>query len=338
MRIPRFEYHAPKSLKGIITLLRSFGERATLIAGGTDLFVRMKQRLVTPEHLISIRGIKGLNTLSRHKTEGLFIGAGVTLATLVKDPIIRNTYPVLSYAASLVATTQIRNMATIGGNFLQNTRCMYYNRSFQWRRAVAPCFKRNGNICHAVEKSRKCFSVYQGDIAPVLIVLGGVVSIVSHDKAKEMKVEDLFTGDGVTPFNYNPPWILTGIRIPSSSERGFSAYRKYRLRDGMDFPLAGVAIAMEKEENLVKNLRICLTGVASSPLLIDTMDVIAKGKELTPESIREVAKRVYERAHPINNLEGEASRRRTMIRVMVEEMLRETIIGDRMERWKQERG
>jgi len=329
MHIPQCTYHAPKSLKTIFSLLKSFGTGASFLAGGTDLLVRMKQRLILPEHLIAIRGIKGIENIRYDRSKGLYVAAGVKLATLVTDPVVQENYPVLSYAASLVATTQIRNMATAGGNILQNTRCMYYNRSYQWGKAVSACFKRNGHLCHAVEKSRKCFAVYQGDLAPVLSVLGGVVTLASPETTKEVNVEELFTGDGAMPFQYTTPWLLTGIRIPPPSKNLFSAYKKYRLRNGMDFPLAGVAIALKLDGEIIKNFRMCLTGVASSPLLIQGSDTGIHDKNITLPLIREVADIAYRQAHPVNNLEGDASRRRTMIRLMVEDMLREAIPGYR---------
>ena len=167
MRIPRFYYHAPGSMEELSQLFKDLKEDAKLLAGGTDLLVRMKERLITPTHLISLSNIKGMDEYAYDDKNGLVLGAGVNLSSLSQHPIVLEKYPALAKAASMVATHQIRNMATIGGNIFQNTRCLYYNRSFLWGKAVIPCFKRGGNICHVVENSKRCFAVYQGDLAPV---------------------------------------------------------------------------------------------------------------------------------------------------------------------------
>jgi 4-hydroxybenzoyl-CoA reductase subunit beta len=253
--------------------------------------------------------------------KGLTIGAGTTLSVLASDSIVREQCPALATTGELVATKQIRNIATLGGNVFQNTRCQYYNRSPVWGKAVAPCFKRNGTLCHVVPKGKRCFAVYQGDMAPILIALNATAMIVSKNSGKELHVETLFSGDGKEPCKDRTGMLITHFTIPENSLRMHSAYRKYRLRNGIDFPLAGVAVAVENKNDSIGNLRICLTGAASSPVLIPGTGEMARGKPLSKELAREAGKMAQAAAHPLANLEDEPARRRFMIRIMTEDIL-----------------
>ena len=323
MKLPSFEYHAPGTLEECAELIETFGKEAQVAAGGTDLFVRMKIGLVAPSHIIALSTIKGIDLFSDEGEEGLVLGAGTRLSTLITSPLIRQRYPALSSAASLVATTQIRNRATLGGNILQETRCFYYNRSASWRKAVPACVKRGGKICHVVPHSTKCFAVYQGDLAPLLIALGSRAILFSKGNRIETGLEDLFRSDGKSPFVDRGPILLAGVRIPAPEEGGYGAYRKYRLREGIDFPLAGVAVALHRRGGKIEGIRICLTGVASSPVLVKKAGAVALGNKLTAELIAHLAGAALSAAHPVANLEGAPTRRRSMIRLMTEEILAE---------------
>lgn len=321
MNLPRFTYHSPDSLKKCIAILADQKNGTQVLAGGSDLLVRMKLRLETPGSLVSLADIPALQDIAYRPGKGLTMGAGITLSLLASDAIIQERCPALADAAVLVATNQIRTVATVGGNILQNTRCRYYNRSPVWGKAVAPCFKRNGAICHVVPKGKRCFAVYQGDLAPLLIALNTTVTIVSKKGTEEIPVESLYSGDGKVPFNNVAGTIATGFTIPEDSLNMRAAYRKYRLRGGIDFPLAGVAAALKPGNGLVEDLKLCLTGVASRPVTVPGAGEAAKGKPLSRELAREVGRLAYAAAHPLANLEGDPATRRSMIRVMTEDIL-----------------
>jgi 4-hydroxybenzoyl-CoA reductase subunit beta len=321
MNLPHFTYHAPATLEECTGLLANLGDKAQILAGGSDLLVRMKFRLTRPGHLVSLSKIAELKHIVYSPGKGLTIGAGTTLSVLASDSIVREQCPALATTGELVATKQIRNTATLGGNVFQNTRCQYYNRSPVWGKAVAPCFKRNGTLCHVVPKGKRCFAVYQGDMAPILIALNATAMIVSKNSGKEMHVETLFSGDGKEPCKDRTGMLITHFTIPENSLRMHSAYRKYRLRNGIDFPLAGVAVVVENKNDLIGNLRICLTGTASSPVLIPGTGEMARGKPLSKELAREAGKMAQAAAHPLANLEDEPARRRFMIRIMTEDIL-----------------
>jgi 4-hydroxybenzoyl-CoA reductase subunit beta len=321
MNLPRFSYHAPVSLRECTAILADLDNDAQVIAGGSDLLVRMKLRLAKPGNLVSLSRVAELKHIIYSPGRGLTIGAGATLSLLASDSIVGEKCPAIASAAELVATKQIRNAATLGGNVLQDTRCRYYNRSAVWGKAVAPCFKRGGALCHVVPKGKRCLAVYQGDLAPLLIALSATALIVTKDAAREIPVESLFSGDGKEPFNDMTGKIIMDFTIPESSLDGQAAYRKYRLRKGIDFPLAGVAVALKNNDGLTENLKACLTGVASSPVLVPRAGEMARGKPLSRELAGETGKLAYAAAHPPANLEGDPARRRFMIRIMTEDIL-----------------
>ncbi len=322
MQLPRITFHGPRSFPEALGLLRDLTGTPAIMGGGTDLLVRMKYRLTRPSHLISLRHIPGTDDM-REDEHSFFIGPAVTLGTLVRNRALPDGFGILRSAAALVATNQIRNMATLAGNLLQNTRCAYYNRSREWQKAVRPCFKRGGEQCHAVKRGKRCLAVYQGDMAPVLAVLEARALIASPGGTREIPVEGLFSGHGVEPLTIDPSEILTGVTIPKPGPGSFTGYRKYRIRDGMDYPLAGAALSVTFSGPLVESLRLCLTGVSPAPVMVTDAADAARGQALTPSLIEELADRALRSARPIGNLEGEAARRREMVRHAVTELLRE---------------
>jgi 4-hydroxybenzoyl-CoA reductase subunit beta len=323
MRLPRFHHHEPRSTDEALRLLEKHGEEALVMAGGTDLLVRMKLRLAAPVHLVSLSGIGSLAGMESHRGKGLSIGALTSVAVLSRSQALRKRCASLHGAACLVATEQIRHMGTLGGNLFQTTRCLYFNRTHEWRKALAPCFKRGGNVCHAVKGGKRCFSVYQGDLAPALIALECTAVLRSPGEEREVPVEDLFSGDGREPFRTSRETILTCVRIPRP-DGAFSAYRKFRLRDGIDFPLAGVAVSMRKDGRRIARLRVCLTGVASSPVLVGKAEELARGERLTPSLIQEIGRVAARAARPVENAEGTPALRKSMIEHMTGEILGET--------------
>jgi 4-hydroxybenzoyl-CoA reductase subunit beta len=325
MNLPRFTYHAPASLNECVAILDDLGNNAEILAGGSDLFVRMKLRLTAPGHLVSLCKIAELKNVTYRHRKGLTIGAGATLSLLASDSTVREKCPAIADAAELVATQQIRNSATLGGNVLQNTRCQYYNRSPVWSKATAECFKRGGKVCHVVPKGKKCFAVYQSDLAPLLIGLGATATVVSKTVTEEISVESMYSGDGKMPFNALSGRLITRFTIPEGSLDSKATYKKYRLRGGMDFPLAGVAVVLKQNNGSIQNLKICLTGVASSPVLVPCET--AKGMSLGRDLARETGKSAYAAAHPLANLEGDPAKRRSMIRIITEDILASPAMG-----------
>ena len=284
MRLPWFEYRAPKTLAEATRILASEGANAMLIAGGTDLLPNMKRRQMAPKVLVSLAGIAEL------KNNGSAYGSGLTLTQIVNS----KAPTALRQAAHQVATVHLRNMGTLGGNLCLDTRCNYYNQNYEWRKAIDFCLKKDGDICWVATASKRCVAASSTDCAPALIALGARLSLISTKSEREVSVEDFYNNDGIDYLKRQPDEILASVRIPHTSR---STYWKLRRRGAFDFPVLGVAAATDAEGNT----KIALGAVASRPFLVEKASEFLKGKKLTDEVIDEAAKLVASRAKPMDN-------------------------------------
>jgi 4-hydroxybenzoyl-CoA reductase subunit beta len=290
LRLPWFDYRAPRSVAEAAAILAGEGPQAMLVAGGTDLLPNMKRRHQTPKTLVSLRGVEELKKLN-----GSF-GAGLSLTQVIRHP---GTPTALRQAAAQVATPHLQNMGTLGGNLCLDTRCTYYNQSYEWRKAIDFCLKKDGDICWVATASKRCVAVSSTDTAPALIALGARVLLVSGKQTREVAVEDLYRNDGMEYLSRRPDEVLTKIDIP---ERGWkSTYWKLRRRGAFDFPVLGVAAAARIEGGVVQEARIALGAVASRPFLVEKAGEFLKGRKLDDEAIAEASKLVASRAKPMDN-------------------------------------
>jgi 4-hydroxybenzoyl-CoA reductase subunit beta len=283
MRLPWFDYRAPKTLAEAARILAGEGPQAMLIAGGTDLLPNMKRRQMAPKVLVSVSGIESL------KANGSVYGAGLTLTQIVNS----KAPAALRQAAHQVATVHLRNMGTLGGNLCLDTRCNYYNQNYEWRKAIDFCLKKDGDVCWVATASKRCVAASSTDCAPALIALGARFKLVSMDSEREVEAQDFYNNDGIDYLKRRPGEILSEVRIPKA---GHSTYWKLRRRGAFDFPVLGVAAAMTEE-----GARVALGAVASRPFLADKANAFLKGKPLTDEVIDEAAKLVASRAKPMDN-------------------------------------
>jgi 4-hydroxybenzoyl-CoA reductase subunit beta len=289
LRLPWFEHRAPRSIAEAAKILAGEGPRAMLIAGGTDLLPNMKRRHQSPAVLVSLRGIDELK-----KVNGTF-GSAVTLNQVVQNP---KTATALRQAAVQVATPHLRNMGTLGGNLCLDTRCNYYNQTYEWRKAIDFCLKKDGKVCWVATASKRCVAVSSTDTAPALIALDATVKLVSAQGEREVKVEDLFKNDGIEYLSRRPDEILTQVRVPDGWK---STYWKLRRRGSFDFPILGVAAALKFDKDVIAEARIALGAVASRPFLVEKAGEFLKGKKLTDEVIAEACTLVANRAKPMDN-------------------------------------
>jgi len=289
LRLPWFEHRAPRSVAEAAKILAGEGTRAMLIAGGTDLLPNMKRRHQAPQVLVSLAKLDELRTLN-----GTF-GASVTLSELVRS---EKTPTALRQAAVQVATPHIRNMGTLGGNLCLDTRCNYYNQSYEWRKAIDFCLKKDGDICWVATASKRCVAVSSTDTAPALIALNAAVTLVSSQGEREVPVEALYKNDGIDYLSRRSDEVLTQVRIPSGWK---SSYWKLRRRGSFDFPILGVAAALKFSGDIVEEARLALGAVASRPFLVEKAGAFLKGKKLTDEVIAEAAGMVANRAKPMDN-------------------------------------
>ena len=289
LRLPWFEHREPRSVAEAAKILAGEGPRAMLIAGGTDLLPNMKRRHQAPQVLVSLAQVAELKKLN-----GSF-GAGLTLSQIGENA---NTPTALRQAAIQVATPHIRNMGTLGGNLCLDTRCTYYNQTYEWRKAIDFCLKKDGTVCWVATASKRCVAVSSTDTAPALIALNAAVTLVSSSGVREVRVEDLYRNDGIDYLARRPDEILTEVRVPAGWK---SAYWKLRRRGSFDFPILGVAAAIRFSGDVIEEARLALGAVASRPFLVEKAGEFLKGKKLSDEVIAEAASLVANRAKPMDN-------------------------------------
>jgi 4-hydroxybenzoyl-CoA reductase subunit beta len=311
MRLPWFEYRAPRSVAEAAKILAGEGSSAMLIAGGTDLLPNMKRRQMAPRVLVSLRNISEL------KINGRTLGAGMTLSEIAK----KGELPMgLRQAAAQVATVHLRNMGTIGGNLCLDTRCTYYNQNYEWRKAIDFCLKKDGEICWVATASKRCVAMSSTDCAPALLVLNSKVKLASANGEREVALAELYNNDGIDYLTRRPDEILTEVRFDNLQ----STYWKLRRRGAFDFPVLGVAAALGPE-----GARLALGAMASRPFLVERANDFLKGKSLTDEVIEEAGKLAASRAKPMDNADLDLYWRKGVVGSFVGYALRE-LRGDDM--------
>jgi len=322
MRLPPFQYLAPRSVKDAVRLLAEHGQDAMVVAGGTDLFPNMKRRQFEPKVLVGLRAIKEQVGVSGDARRGLTIGAGTTLTALQNHQEIQAHYPALARAARLISTPQLQNMGTIGGNICLDTRCNYYNQSYHWRKSIGFCIKKDGDICLVAPGSSKCWAISSSDSAPVLWSLAARVTLLGPKGEREIPITELFQDDGINYLTKAPDEVLTHIRLPET-DGWRSTYWKLRGRGAFDFPILGVAVALRMEGDVVRDARIVFGAVACQPRESKEGSDALRGQRLTPELIAEVAQVASRPAKPLDNTDLTHPYRKRMSKVYVARALRE---------------
>src|SRR3972149_4242608 len=288
LRLPPFEYFAPRTVAEAVSLLAERGPEAMIVAGGTDLYPNMKRRQFEPKALVGLRAISELKRMEGDVERGLTIGAGMTLTQVSRHPMLTQAYPALAHAAGVVSTAQLRNMGTIGGNLWLDTRCNYYNQSYHWRKSIGFCMKKDGDICLVAPGSPRCWAVSSSDTAPVMWRLGARVRLLGPKGEREIPIQALFQDDGIQYLTKAPDEILTHIRLPAA-DGWRSTYWKLRRRGAFDFPILGVAVALRMEGDVVRDARIVFGAVACQPRESKEGVALLRGQRLTRGLIADVA-------------------------------------------------
>jgi len=327
MRLPSFRYVAPRRIDEAARILAGEGPEAMLVAGGTDLLPNMKRRQQTPRTLVALRSVEELKRV--RSGSGTEFGAGLTLTDLVRDPTVRKSYAGLWQAAAQVATPHLRNMATLGGNLCLDTRCNYYDQSYDWRKAIGFCLKKDGETCWVAPSSKRCLAVSSTDTAPVLMALGATVLLISSQGEREVALEDLYKNDGMDYIVRRPDEILTSVRL-GPTEGWRSTYWKLRRRGSFDFPVLSAAVAARLAgDGTVEQARVVLGAVASRPLLSEAASEFLAGSKLTDDVIAEAAALAAKPARPMDNADFTLHWRKRVTAEFVAHALRE-IRGDDM--------
>ncbi len=321
LRLPAFHYSQPKTLREASRLLADVGPETMVVAGGTDVYPKMKRGQFTPRHLVSLRGIRELKGI-RQTPEGVWIGAGESLTAVSGHRLIAKHFPALAHAAESVSTPQLRNMGTIGGNVLVDTRCNYYDQTFFWRQAVGFCMKKDGDICLVAPGSSKCLAIASSDTAPVLVSLGAEAVLVSKQAERRIKISDLYFDDGINFLGKGRDEVLKGLLIPKETLGRRNVYLKLRRRGSFDFPILGVAATMNTDDRgECEHASVVLTAVASAPKIVAEASTLLSGKKVTRELIDTVADAAAKISHPLDNADLDYWYRKRMAKVYTQRAL-----------------
>jgi 4-hydroxybenzoyl-CoA reductase subunit beta len=295
-----FEHLEARSVEEACTILAQHKEEASVIAGGTDLLVRMKYRASAPKLLVNLKSISDLNRIEEKNNGDLVIGALTKLHEIETSPIIKERYSILSQAASKVAHRLIRNMGTLGGNLCSDSRCGYYTHSHLFGLEYWPkCFKRGGDLCHIIKKGNRCYARYSADIAPALMVLGARARIVGLRREKNITMEDFFTGTGHPVNVLHPDEILIEVQIPKLDSKWKGVYLKHSYRETADYSIVGVAALADMKGDICRELKIVAISVASSPVRMRGVEESVKGVRLNDNVIEEASEMAAKAVNPI---------------------------------------
>ena len=304
-KVKAFKHFNATSVDDAIALMRTSKGNANLIAGGTDLLGVLKDEILPdyPEAIINIKTIPGLDGVDENK-KGLKMGALTKLTDVVAHPMVRKRYPILSEAAEAVATPEIRNMATLGGNLCQDTRCWYYRyphhmggRIICYRKEKGPCQAVKGdNRYHAIMGGKACFAVCPSDTAIALTALDAELEIKGPQKVRKVSVNDFFTPLGNI---LEPDELLTHIQIPAPTAGVHQVFLKYTLRKPVDFAIVSVAAAVTIQAGICKDARIVLGAVGPTPVRAIDSEKCLIGRVASEESIAEAARAAVKDAKPM---------------------------------------
>jgi 4-hydroxybenzoyl-CoA reductase subunit beta len=316
IRLPSFSYVVPKTLDQAVSAMADAGSDGMLVAGGTDLYPNMKRRQFEPKTLVGLRAIAELRGVGGSPRAGMRIGACTTLSAVATHPEIARAYPGLATAAGLVSSPQLRNMGTLGGNVCVDTRCNYYNQSYEWRQAIGFCMKKDGDICLVAPGSSRCWAVSSSDTAPVLWSLGARVRLLGSAGERTVPMAALYRDDGIEYLAKRADEIVTEIVLPPA-DGWRSAYLKLRRRGSFDFPILGVAAALRLEGDVVREARIVLGAVASLPREAPKAAAVLIDQRLTTATIEAAAEAAAGPARPLDNTDLTHPYRKKVTRVYV---------------------
>jgi len=321
MRLPKFRYYAPRSVREAVAIGADAGPESAYVAGGTDLYPNMKRRQQTPRVVIGLSRIQSLQRL-RFGSEGMSIGSAAVLSRIENNRRIQREYPALVHAIAEISTPPLRNMGTLGGNVLLDTRCNYYDQNYEWRQAIQFCMKKDGDVCWVAPGSPKCLAVQSADSVPILIALSARAVLVSTEGEREIAVEDLYRNDGIAYLTKRPEELLTEIRL-AKPDGWRGSYKKLRRRGAFDFPVLSVGAAVRREGDLVAQARLVLGGVASAPIRLTASEAILRGRPLEGDTIEAAAVAAAGPSRPMDNTDFSFLWRKEMTKKFVAAALRE---------------
>jgi xanthine dehydrogenase YagS FAD-binding subunit len=319
-----FEFVNPKTLESVPGLLSKKWDETMLLAGGTDLLDMLKERLVRPQRVVNLKSIPGLSYIKNGA--GLEIGALTTIAEIAEHASVRKNFAVLAEAAESIATPQLRNMGTIGGNLCQRPRCWYF------RAKDIVCIKKGGSKCYAVEGLNKYHCIFGGgpsyivhpsDSAPALMALGASLNILGPQGKETVALEDFFELpiDNIRREHIlEPNQLITAIKVPQLAPGTKSAYLKFREKQSLDFAIVSVAAVLQMEGKVCKKASVVLGGVAPMPWRVAASEAELNGKTLTADVIKKAADAAVDKAMPMKQNAYKIQLTKVMVRRALEKL------------------
>jgi 4-hydroxybenzoyl-CoA reductase subunit beta len=331
MRLPKFSYLVPLTVSDAVKMMGDAGPAGQFVAGGTDLYPNMKRRQQTPRTVIGVGRLREMRGIEGDGRSGLRIGAGVSLTEIVEHPVVNRDYPSVAQAARTISTPVLRNMGTIGGNLLLDTRCNYYDQNYEWRKGINFCLKKDGDVCWVAPGSSKCWAVQSSDLVPLMVAAGARVRLVSTVGDRMVTAKGLYNDDGIEYLHKRPEELLTEVHLPPVN--GWRAvYKKLRRRGAFDFPVLGVAAAVNVAAGgEVLDAKVVLGGIAPAPLEVEAAAQALVGGPLDAERMNAAAEACYLRARPLDNTDHLMNYRKQMARPFVLRALQELKEGMRDE-------
>lgn len=342
LRLPKFEFQAPETIEEACKILADQGPHAMLVAGGTDIYPKMKRRQFLPKTLVSLSRFDELKSIRGDASSGLIIGAGVSLTGVSRNPEISTHYAGLAKAAGAVSTPILRNMGTIGGNICLDTRCNYYDQTQPWRESIGWCMKApgadgwpilksnheegRGIPCRVAPGSPRCWAVSSTDCAPMLIALDAKLKLVGSSGERTIPISEFYNDDGMFYLNKEHDEVLTDIQLPMADGIK-STYRKLRRRQSFDFPVLGVAVTIKQaSDGTVDNAKIVIGGIGSKPFEMEEAQQVLLGQKPSEDVIEASAEAVFNPARPLDNTDFHLFHRKRMAPIYVKRALKELLL------------
>jgi 4-hydroxybenzoyl-CoA reductase subunit beta len=330
LRLPKFELFEPRTVAEAARLLAEH-PLARVVAGGTDLLVNMKHEIETPSVLVSLERVAGLAGVRPMADGRIEIGAMTRLSAVAADQRLRRSHPALAQAASLVAGPQLRDMGTLGGNVLLDTRCQWINQSHFWRQALGFCLKKDGTKCHVVEGGSKCVAAASNDTAPALMGLDATLRFASARGERVVPIDELWLADGIRNKKLPHDEILVAIELPPTPSGHRGAYGKLRERGSIDFPLWGVAARLDLEGTKVARAELCCVALQARPLRLPKCSELLVGVDTASgawnEAVEACAAMARKLCHPMPNIPGDHEWRREMVPVYARRTIEAALHG-----------
>lgn len=331
MTMTAFRVERPRTVSDAVRLLADYGPEAMVIAGGTDVVPNLQMKLFSPRVVVDIKPIRELRGITEMPDGSLRIGALTTLTEILGAPVVRERCAVLASAVATIAGPLQRNMGTLGGNLCLETRCLWYNQSYFWRKSLGGCLKlpmpnkhaaHPETLCHVAPGGKRCWAVWSGDSAPALLTLEAEIEIAGPRGTRRLPLGEFYRNDGMERIALGRDELLTAVHIPARAAGRRGIYQKLRIRDSIDYPLAGVAVALDVDrEGVCRDVRVAVTAVNPAPVLVREAGVQLVGQKYSPKLVEEIAHAAIRTGKPLTTSASTPVYRREMLRVFTRRAL-----------------